>query len=386
MALKFLDDSNQGLTSDAVLAVNYATMMRTDFGENVRVLNASWGQSGGGSPALRTAIEAAGQADILFVAAAGNGNILGQGINIDREPFYPASYDLDNIITRGRHRPGRRAGPVQQLRRHVGGPGRAGHRRAEHLARRPVRHGQRHQHGRAARGGHGRPDLVRGPRRDAGRSAAGDPGQLWTRCRTATGDRHRRTLERRQALDSDAFAPRATLVSAPNITTAGGTDNLITVRYHDRQGIDETSLGDGDLVVTRQWGPKDVLHDDAGARVGERGRRRHGGDGDLPRGGPGRHLGCVGLRPLCGLDRRGRGQQSSRPDGACRPIGEFSVRIEDSSVFYVDTFDDAVDANVGDGICVPPRPASARCGRRSRRANAAEPPPDHDSWIAGRSS
>jgi hypothetical protein len=36
---------------------------------------------------------------MLFVAAAGNGNILGQGINIDRELFYPASYDLDNIIS-----------------------------------------------------------------------------------------------------------------------------------------------------------------------------------------------------------------------------------------------------------------------------------------------
>ena len=99
MALKFLDGSNQGLTSDAVLAVNYATMMRAQYGENVRVLNASWGQSGGASPALRTAIEAAGQAEMLFVAAAGNGNILGQGINIDREPFYPASYDAHNIVS-----------------------------------------------------------------------------------------------------------------------------------------------------------------------------------------------------------------------------------------------------------------------------------------------
>ena len=78
MSLKFLGDSNQGLTSDAVSAVNYATMMRTraEHPENVRVLNASWGQSGGASPALQTAIEAAGQADILFVAAAGNGGKL----------------------------------------------------------------------------------------------------------------------------------------------------------------------------------------------------------------------------------------------------------------------------------------------------------------------
>ena len=36
---------------------------------------------------------------MLFVAAAGNGNVLGQGIDNDRNPFYPASYDLDNIIS-----------------------------------------------------------------------------------------------------------------------------------------------------------------------------------------------------------------------------------------------------------------------------------------------
>ncbi len=58
----------------------------------MRVLNASWGQSGSALPELRTAIDAAGAAGILFVAAAGNGNILGQGINLDRQPFYPASY------------------------------------------------------------------------------------------------------------------------------------------------------------------------------------------------------------------------------------------------------------------------------------------------------
>ncbi|MCU0368725.1 MAG: S8 family serine peptidase, partial [Cyclobacteriaceae bacterium] len=53
MSLKFLDDSNQGLISSAVEAVNYATMMRADGGENVRVLNASWGQSGGALPELQ---------------------------------------------------------------------------------------------------------------------------------------------------------------------------------------------------------------------------------------------------------------------------------------------------------------------------------------------
>lgn len=38
---------------------------------------------------------------MLFVVAAGNGNSAGTGIDIDKRPSYPASYDLDNIITVG---------------------------------------------------------------------------------------------------------------------------------------------------------------------------------------------------------------------------------------------------------------------------------------------
>lgn len=99
MALKFLDDHNAGQMSHAIAAINYATMMRRDQGVNVRVLNNSWGQSGGADSILRREIELAGEAGILFVAAAGNGNVLGQGVNNDRTPFYPASYDLDNVIS-----------------------------------------------------------------------------------------------------------------------------------------------------------------------------------------------------------------------------------------------------------------------------------------------
>ena len=35
MALKFLDENNVGRTSDAIRAINYATMMRAEFGEPV---------------------------------------------------------------------------------------------------------------------------------------------------------------------------------------------------------------------------------------------------------------------------------------------------------------------------------------------------------------
>jgi subtilisin family serine protease len=59
-----------------------------------KIANASFGAPGGGYPPEEEAIRAAGQAGLLFVAAAGN-----QSANNDAEPFYPASYPLENIIS-----------------------------------------------------------------------------------------------------------------------------------------------------------------------------------------------------------------------------------------------------------------------------------------------
>lgn len=93
MALKFLSASGSGYTSDAIRAINYATMMRSQYGVNIRVLNNSWG-GGGYSASLDSAIRASEAADILFVAAAGN-----DGTNNDVNPHYPSSYDVNNVIT-----------------------------------------------------------------------------------------------------------------------------------------------------------------------------------------------------------------------------------------------------------------------------------------------
>ncbi|MFO7898058.1 MAG: S8 family serine peptidase, partial [Planctomycetota bacterium] len=93
MALKFLDAEGEGFISDAIGAIDYATMMKTEHGVDVVVANNSWGGEGF-SASLRDAIEASGQAGIVFAAAAGN-----DGQNNDDTPNYPASYDLDNIIS-----------------------------------------------------------------------------------------------------------------------------------------------------------------------------------------------------------------------------------------------------------------------------------------------
>lgn len=93
MALKFLDSSGSGSTEDAIRAINYATMMKNSYGINVRVTNNSWG-GGGYSQTLYNAIAASGNAGMLFIAAAGNA-----GTNNDSSPEYPASFNLDCIIS-----------------------------------------------------------------------------------------------------------------------------------------------------------------------------------------------------------------------------------------------------------------------------------------------
>ena len=93
MGLKFLDDTGSGSNAAAIEAINYATMMRSRYGVNVRVLNNSWG-GGGFDPGLLDAINASGAAGILFVAAAGNA-----GADADRAPGYPAAYDAPNVVS-----------------------------------------------------------------------------------------------------------------------------------------------------------------------------------------------------------------------------------------------------------------------------------------------
>jgi subtilisin family serine protease len=91
MPLKFLDGAGSGYTSRAIQCIDYA------IAHNADIINASWGDYELNN-SLYSAIYAAKNADILFVAAAGNGGIDGVGDNNDSTPFYPASYGHDNII------------------------------------------------------------------------------------------------------------------------------------------------------------------------------------------------------------------------------------------------------------------------------------------------
>ena len=86
MALKFLDASGSGSTSDAIECIEYAVEQGVD------ILNNSW-VGGGFSQALEDAIQAANDAGILFVAAAGNSTS-----NNDLTPSYPSNYEVPNVV------------------------------------------------------------------------------------------------------------------------------------------------------------------------------------------------------------------------------------------------------------------------------------------------
>lgn len=83
---KFLG-RNGGTLANAVKAVNYFTDLKTRDGINIVATSNSWG-GGGFSQSLLDAIVAGAQADILFVAAAGN-----SGSDNDSTPSYPSGYN-----------------------------------------------------------------------------------------------------------------------------------------------------------------------------------------------------------------------------------------------------------------------------------------------------
>lgn len=86
MSLRVLDSTGTGDIASAIEAIDYA------IAKGAKVINCSWGTEEE-SLALRDAIQRAGNAGILVVCSAGN-----SGQNLDTTPYYPASYNLNNLI------------------------------------------------------------------------------------------------------------------------------------------------------------------------------------------------------------------------------------------------------------------------------------------------
>ena len=91
LPLRFMGTTG-GFTSDAIRGVNYVTLLK-QRGVNITSINASF--SGDGfNQVFYNAIQSAGDAGVVFVAAAANNHI-----NLDTNNVYPASYDLPNVVT-----------------------------------------------------------------------------------------------------------------------------------------------------------------------------------------------------------------------------------------------------------------------------------------------
>ncbi len=89
VGIKFLSDSGSGESEDAIESIEYAIKA------GVHLMSNSWG-GGEFSQALKDAIQAANDAGIVFVAAAGNSRA-----DNDTRDSYPANYDIDNVISVG---------------------------------------------------------------------------------------------------------------------------------------------------------------------------------------------------------------------------------------------------------------------------------------------
>jgi subtilisin family serine protease/Tol biopolymer transport system component len=383
MALKFLDASLQGAVSNAILAVNYATMMRTQFDVNVRVTNNSWGQTGGFNENLRDTIEESGDAGIMFVAAAGNGNVLGQGINNDFSPFYPASYDLDNVVSVAASTTDDQLAPFSNFGLtsvDVAAPG-AGVLSTVpgdgHLSSNGTSMAAPYVAGVAALVWAEVFDATVAEVRDAIISGADEIAALGPSITQG------RRLNARGALTSDSFAPRAVLEQPADITTTGVTSKSISVVYTDRHGFDLAG-GNGDnifdvndIVLARQWGPRDQLRPNAASwqdlgngmvRATYVFSEPVGEDDVTPGTWDALDFGeyVIAIQP--GEVAGGNGLTVPS-----RTLGSFDVRIIHPTVFYVNDLGDSNDASVGNGVAAD---AQGRTTLRAaiEEANAASGP------------
>jgi len=91
VALKIGTEEDGAYLSAILGAIDYI------LAADIRVSNNSWGCYECYSQSLFDAIERLERAGHIFVTAAGNG-FIGLGTDNDRFPFYPASYDLSNIV------------------------------------------------------------------------------------------------------------------------------------------------------------------------------------------------------------------------------------------------------------------------------------------------
>jgi hypothetical protein len=201
---KFLG-SNGGTTANAIKAIDYMTDLKTRHNLNLVATNNSWG-GGGFSQALQDAITRAGNANILFIAAAGN-----SGADNDTTP------ELSGELSQQQHHRGRvdhlqrRDVELLPVRRELGRHLRArlgdlvdGAGAPEGQVRVRLRQLQRHLDGRAPRRRRGGAVQVHPFERQRGRRQERDHGQCnddrlvqWQGGQQRAPERHRLLIGKR---------------------------------------------------------------------------------------------------------------------------------------------------------------------------------------------
>ncbi|MBT7817601.1 MAG: S8 family serine peptidase, partial [Polaribacter sp.] len=355
MPLRFLDEDNRGDVSSAVEAINYTTMMRTrpENAVNVRVSNNSWGSSGAFSQTLFDAVAGNLEADILFVAAAGNGDVLGRGVNNDDVPFFPANLDLENVISVGAIND---RGALASFSNFgattvdIVAPG-VGIVSTDlgrnFISRSGTSMATPFVSGVAALVFDQFPEATAAEVRDAILSGAVESASLDGFIEGS------RSLNALGALTASTFAPVPELVTVPGIS-GGDAGVVITVTYDDPNtndafGVDSTTFDIRDVQLTREGFSETLLAPVSisnttmmeGLPTVEYQFDAPGGTWDATENGTWR----VSLREGEIRDNRDKNPLFSAP----RELGTFTVSIADPNVIFVNTTIDSVDIDPMDG-------------------------------------
>ena len=364
MVLRILDASNDGSLSRAASAINYATMMRTRSVDpvNVRVSNHSYGRvstatgfgSAGVESAFGDAVDAHEAADILIIAAAGNGNGFFNGINLDsvNRPILPAMLDNDNVISvaaTGTFDELWKSSNFGQLSVDVAAPGvgifstwsrQFGTLTTGFNAKSGTSMAAAHVTGLAA--------LVYSLASDATVEevknvilAGVDPLSSLLG-KVATGGR----INAFRTLELIASAPSAAVVNTGDITSEGVLEQVIDIRYTDNSAVDVSSLGNGDVIVVAPNGDELAVifvssnpSSDAATVTASYRLAAPGGTWDPS------ENGGYQIR-LVANEVNDTEQNSARPVVA----GTFDVAIPAARLFIVNSTADAPDNSIGDGV------------------------------------